>query len=230
MPKVFQPTGNTVADAPTDKSFIHLYIDGDGMFCCRMNNIIYYTRVGKFKWQFMQPHLVLTHEQGGILQATTPYGYTVDVMMETAYVTEFSRRRRIRLYWDHDEIGPFKYHKESRLVNYEDIFVSVDGGFHYKSKYMYPWYNQPAENVYSMTYNKIKIATGIENPQHARPFGKEEQILDDSCWVGKELRTNYWYKPTIKNDRFEVVFPSIEYDDVKPAHETNKRSSFKSFM
>lgn len=32
MPKVFQPSGNTVTDIPADKRFVNLYIDGDGMF------------------------------------------------------------------------------------------------------------------------------------------------------------------------------------------------------
>lgn len=233
MPKVFQPTDKTIADTPADKRFVNLHIDGDGMFCCSMNNIVYYTRVGAFKWDHVSRWVVLRHEQGGVLQLTTPYGTTVDAMwtMEdwaSANVTEFSLQRDIKLYWDRDEIGPFKYRGKSRPVTYEEVFVSKDGELVYRSQHLPFWSSKPSEVLCSISYNKIKIIRGLEDPQHARPFGEQEQILDDSCWTGKEL-AYYWSRPLIKSGMREVVLPSTEYD-VSPAHKTHSRLSLRSFM
>lgn len=228
MPKVFQPSGNTVTDIPADKRFVNLYIDGDGMFCCRMNDIVYYSRSGKFQWEWSSRWMMLVHEHGGFLQATTPYGTTVDAMWTSANVTEFSLYRDITLHWDRDEIGPLKYLRKSRFVKYDDVFVSEAGEFRYRSQHMYPWSSKPSEVVCSLSYNKIKVIRGIEDPQHARPFGERERILHDSCWTGKEL-SYYWSRPPIKSGMFEVLLPSTEYD-VNPAHETHSRLSLKNSL
>lgn len=135
----------------------------------------------------------------------------MDVELKSAKVTKYSLHRKIELHWDHDEIGSLKYVAESRYLTRDDIFVSEGGKFLYHSERMYPWSSKPSEVVCSMTYNTIKIVQGIENPQHARPFGDEGRILHDSCWVGKETPL-FWSRPPIRQGILEQVLPSNKYD------------------
>ena len=232
MPKVFQSSGNIVAEVPEDKSYVNLYIDGDGMFCCRMNDIEYYTREGKFSWKYFHPGTyLLIHEKGGFLQAVTPYGTTVDAMWKSAYKTKFSRYRGVNMEWDNPgDIGPVQYHQSSLPVTYDDVFFSESGELMYRSQNMYLWDSKPSEVVYNMSSNKIKTISGLENPRHARPFGENERILDDSCWVGNAVSNSlFWARPAIKSGMLEVAPPSKEYD-LNPAHETHSTSRPKSFM